>query len=31
MDANLEWLQQRRKHYWAHKNNMCEAIEDFDD
>jgi hypothetical protein len=31
IDANLEWLQQRREHYWAHKNNMCEAIEDFDD
>jgi hypothetical protein len=31
MDANLEWLQQRREHYQAHKNDMCEAIEDFDD
>ena len=31
MDANLEWLQQRREHYRAHKNDMCEAIEDFDD
>jgi hypothetical protein len=30
MDANLEWLQQRREHYRAHKNDMCEAIEDFD-
>jgi hypothetical protein len=31
MDANLEWLQQRREHYRVHKNDMCEAIEDFDD
>jgi hypothetical protein len=31
MDANLEWLQQRREHYQAHKNDMCEAIEYFDD
>jgi hypothetical protein len=31
MDANLEWLQQRREHYRAHKNDMSEAIEDFDD
>jgi hypothetical protein len=30
MDANLEWLQQRREHYRAHKNDMCEAIKDFD-
>jgi hypothetical protein len=30
MDANLEWLQQRQEHYQAHKNDMCEAIEDFD-
>jgi hypothetical protein len=31
MDANLEWLQQRREHYRVHKNDICEAIEDFDD
>ena len=31
MDTNPEWLQQRREHYRAHKNDMCEAIEDFDD
>jgi hypothetical protein len=31
MDTNLEWLQQRREHYQAQKNNMSEAIEDFDD
>jgi hypothetical protein len=31
MDTNLEWLQQRREHYQAHKNDMCEVIEDFDD
>ena len=31
MDTNLEWLQQRLEHYRAHKNDMCEAIEDFDD
>jgi hypothetical protein len=30
MDANLEWLQLRREHYRAHKNDMCETIEDFD-
>jgi hypothetical protein len=30
MDANLEWLQQSREHYRAHKNDMYEAIEDFD-
>jgi hypothetical protein len=30
MDANLKWLQQRREHYQAHKNDTCEAIEDFD-
>jgi hypothetical protein len=31
MDPNLEWLQQWRDHYRANKNDMCEAIEDFDD
>jgi hypothetical protein len=31
MDSNLEWFQQRREHYQAHKNDMCEAIEDFDE
>jgi hypothetical protein len=31
MDANLEWLQRRREHYRAHRNDMCEAIEDSDD
>jgi hypothetical protein len=31
MDANLECLQQRREHYQAHKNDMCESIKDFDD
>ena len=31
MDTNLEWLQRRREHYRAHKNDMCEAIKDFDD
>jgi hypothetical protein len=24
-------LQQRIDHYWAHKKDTCEAIEDFDD
>jgi hypothetical protein len=27
----MQWLQQRREHYRAHKNDMCEAIEDLDD
>jgi hypothetical protein len=31
MDKNLEWLQQRLEHYRSHENDMCEAIEDFDD
>ena len=31
MDPNIEWLQQRIEHYRAHKNDTCEAIEDFDD
>jgi hypothetical protein len=31
MDANLEWLQQRREHYREDKKDMCEAIEDFVD
>jgi hypothetical protein len=31
MDSNLEWFQQRREHCQAHKNDMCEAIEDFDE
>jgi hypothetical protein len=31
MDANLEWLQQRREHYRVDKNDLCEPIEDFDD
>ena len=28
---NADWLQQRIDHYPAHTNDMCEAIEDFDD
>ena len=31
MNTNSEWLQQRLEHYWAQTNDMCEAIEDFDD
>ena len=31
MDKNLEWLQHRLEHYRSHENDMCEAIEDFDD
>jgi hypothetical protein len=31
MSSTNEWLQQRIDHYWAHKNDTCEAIEDFDD
>ena len=29
--SNAEWLQQRIEHYWDKANDMCEAIEDFDD
>ena len=29
--SNLEWLQQRLNQYRARTNDMCEAIEDFDD
>ena len=31
MDPNLEWLQKRMEHYRSNKNDMCEAIEDFDE
>jgi hypothetical protein len=31
MSSTNEWLQQRIDHYWVHKNDTCEAIEDFDD
>jgi hypothetical protein len=31
MSSTKAWLQQRIDHYRAHKNDMCEAIEDFDD
>jgi hypothetical protein len=27
MASNVEWLQKRVEHYWANKNDMCEAIE----
>ena len=29
--SSSEWLQQRIDHYRARTNDMCEAIEDFDD
>ena len=29
--SNAEWLQQRLDQYRARTNDMCEAIEDFDD
>ena len=29
--SNADWLQQRIDHYRARTNDMCEAIEDFDD
>ena len=29
--SNAEWLQQRQDQYRARTNDMCEAIEDFDD
>ena len=31
MDSNVKWLQQRVEHYRANSNDMCEAINDFDD
>jgi hypothetical protein len=31
MSTSSKWLQQRIEHYRAHTNDMCEAIEDFDD
>ena len=31
MSTNLEWLQRRLDHYQVNKNDMCEAIENFDD
>jgi hypothetical protein len=29
--SDSEWLHQRIEHYQAHRNDTCEAIEDFDD
>jgi hypothetical protein len=26
MTSNVEWLQKHVEHYWANKNDMCEAI-----
>jgi hypothetical protein len=31
MQKNVERLRHRTKQYWSIKNNMCEAIEDFDE
>jgi hypothetical protein len=31
MASNVEWLQKRVEHYWANKNDMCEAIEETED
>jgi hypothetical protein len=28
---NVEWLQHRTEQYWSIMNDMCEAIEDFDE
>jgi hypothetical protein len=28
---NVEWLRHRTKQYWSTTNDMCEAIEDFDE
>jgi hypothetical protein len=28
---NVEWLRHRTKQYWSIMNDMCEAIEDFDE
>jgi hypothetical protein len=30
MASNVEWLQKRVEHYWANKNDMCEAIEEME-
>ena len=29
--SNADWLQQRIEHYRTRTNDMCKAIEDFDD
>jgi hypothetical protein len=31
MQKNVEWLRHRTKQYRSNINNMCEAIEDFDE
>jgi hypothetical protein len=31
MQRNVEWLRHRTKQYWSTTNDMCEAIEDFDE
>jgi hypothetical protein len=31
MQKNVEWLRHRTKQYRSTMNNMCEAIEDFDE
>jgi hypothetical protein len=31
MSSTKEWLQHRIDHYWVHKTDTCEAIEDLDD
>ena len=31
IQKNVEWLRQRTEQYWSSKNDMCEAIEDFDE
>jgi hypothetical protein len=28
---NVEWLRHHIEHYWSITNDMCEAIEDFDE
>jgi hypothetical protein len=31
MQKNVEWLRHRTEQYWPTTNDMCEAIEDFDE
>jgi hypothetical protein len=31
MASNVEWMQKHVEHYWANKNDMCEAIEEIED
>ena len=31
MDPNVEWLQKKVEHHRSKANDVCEAIEDFED